>query len=128
MYLKHPGIDSDLVAETIARSRAFFNLPLAQKNKLAWSDKFSNRGYVGVGRERLDDSKLGDLKEAYNIGLELDKWLEENGYFSVESNIVMIAKSHVSCSQEDQDKNLALIEWLEDLEDIDAVYHNMELQ
>ena len=81
MYLKHPGIDSDLVAETIARSRAFFNLPLAQKNKLAWSDKFSNRGYVGVGRERLDDSKLGDLKEAYNIGSESDEWLEENGYF-----------------------------------------------
>ena len=81
MYLKHPGIDSDLIAETIARSRTFFNLPLAEKNKLAWSDKFSNRGYVGVGRERLDDSKPGDLKEAYNIGLELDKWLEGNEYF-----------------------------------------------
>ena len=81
MYLKHPGIDSDLVAETTKRSQKFFNLSLAEKNKLAWSDKFSNRGYVGVGRERLDDLQPGDLKEAYNIGLELDSWLEQDGYF-----------------------------------------------
>ena len=76
MYLKHSGIDSDLVAETTKRSQKFFNLPLAEKNKLAWSDKYSNRGYIGVGRERLDDNKPGDLKEAYNIGLELNRWLE----------------------------------------------------
>ena len=81
MYLKNPGIDSDLVAETFNRSQEFFNLPLAEKNKLAWSDKFSNRGYVGVGRERLNDSKPGDLKEAYNIGLESDRWLEGDRYF-----------------------------------------------
>ena len=95
MYLKHPGIDSDLVAETTKRSRAFFNLPLSEKNKLAWSDEFSNRGYVGVGRERLDDSKPGDLKEAYNIGKEIDptrlntalpslyynRWLERDDRF-----------------------------------------------
>ncbi|VEP11493.1 2OG-Fe(II) oxygenase [Hyella patelloides LEGE 07179] len=70
MYLKHPGIDSDLIARTMMHSRAFFNLPLTEKNKLAWSDEPSNRGYVGVGRERLDESKPGDLKEAYNIGFE----------------------------------------------------------
>ena len=81
MYLKHPGIDSDLVAETFERSQEFFNFPLSEKNKLAWSDESSNRGYVGVGRERLDDSRPGDLKEAYNIGLELDSWLEGDGYF-----------------------------------------------
>ena len=81
MYLKHPGIDSDLITETFKRSRKFFNLTLAEKNKLAWSDKFSNRGYVGVGRERLDDLQPGDLKEAYNIGLELDRWLKEDEYF-----------------------------------------------
>ncbi len=76
MYLKNPGIDSDLITETFKRSQEFFNLTLAEKNKLAWSDKSSNRGYVGVGRERLDDSKPGDLKEAFNIGKEIDPtWL-----------------------------------------------------
>ena len=73
MYLKNPGIDSDLIARTMMHSRAFFNLPLSEKNKLAWSDEFSNRGYVGVGRERLNDSQPGDLKEAYNIGSEFNR-------------------------------------------------------
>ncbi len=54
--------------------------------------------------------------------------LEESSYNCLESNIVMIAKNSVACSKEDLDKNLALIDWLEDLEDIDAVYHNMEHQ
>jgi isopenicillin N synthase-like dioxygenase len=72
MYLKNPGIDSDLITETFERSQEFFNLPLSEKNKLAWSDEFSNRGYIGVGRERLEDSKPGNLKEAFNIGKEID--------------------------------------------------------
>ncbi|MBE9045199.1 isopenicillin N synthase family oxygenase [Pleurocapsales cyanobacterium LEGE 10410] len=111
MYLKNPGIDSDLITETFKRSQEFFNLTLAEKNQLAWSDKFSNRGYVGVGRERLDDSKPGDLKEAFNIGKEIDptrssttqpslscnRWLEEDesfrdtmlDFFSACNNVAM---------------------------------------
>ncbi len=97
MYLKNPGIAPDLIARTMMHSRTFFNLPLSEKNKLAWSDEFSNRGYVGVGRERLNDSKPGDLKEAYNIGSEFNqsnptqlkagaslscnRWLFQNEYF-----------------------------------------------
>ena len=73
MYLKNPGIAPDLIARTMMHSQQFFNLPLSEKNKLAWSDEFSNHGYVGVGRERLNDSKPGDLKEAYNIGSEINQ-------------------------------------------------------
>lgn len=68
MYLKNPGIDSDLIAKTFEYSQKLFDLPLSEKNNLAWSDELSNCGYVGVGREHLDESKPGDLKEAYNIG------------------------------------------------------------
>jgi isopenicillin N synthase-like dioxygenase len=67
MYLKNIGIEEVLITETISRSQQFFNLPLAEKNKLAWSDEFSNSGYVGIERERLDESQPGDLKEAFNI-------------------------------------------------------------
>ena len=89
MYLKNPGIDSDLVAKTFKQSRKLFDLPLSEKNKLAWSDELSNCGYVGVGRERLDESKPGDLKEAYNIGREFNstemsgcnRWIEEDESF-----------------------------------------------
>ncbi|WP_348918289.1 hypothetical protein [Adonisia turfae] len=31
----------------------------------------SNRGYIGIERERLDETKPADLKEAFNIGKEL---------------------------------------------------------
>ena len=54
--------------------------------------------------------------------------LEELSYSCVESNIAMIPKSHIACSSEDQEKNMALVDWLEDIEDIDVVYHNMEVQ
>ncbi|MCH9633163.1 MAG: putative transcriptional regulatory protein [Chlamydiae bacterium] len=53
--------------------------------------------------------------------------LEASTYKCLEANIVMVPKVHITCSKEDQDKNQALIDWLEDLEDIDIVFHNMEL-
>lgn len=44
-----------------------------------------------------------------------------------EGEIAMIPKHLVSCDPETRLANQALIEWLEELEDVDAVYHNMEL-
>lgn len=58
---------------------------------------------------------------------EVKEKLDEQSFISVESTISMIPKNCVSCSEEDKEKNLALISWLEDIEDIDMVYHNMEM-
>ncbi len=44
-----------------------------------------------------------------------------------EASLEMIPKTNVDCSIEDAKANLALIDWLEALEDVDAVYHNMNL-
>lgn len=41
------------------------------------------------------------------------------------AELEMIPKVYVECNAEAAKDNLALIEWLEDLEDVDAVYHNM---
>lgn len=49
------------------------------------------------------------------------------GVNSEEPELVMIPKSYVECSVEVAKDNLALIEWLEELEDVDAVYHNMKI-
>ena len=43
-----------------------------------------------------------------------------------EGQIEMIPKTYVDCDEETAKANLALIEWLEDLDDVDAVYHNMK--
>ena len=39
----------------------------------------------------------------------------------------MIAKNYIDCDAETIKANLALVEWLEALDDVDAVYHNMNL-
>ena len=46
---------------------------------------------------------------------------------SKEAGIEMIPKTLVACSEETQTANFALIEWLEELDDVDAVYHNMDV-
>ncbi|MBW4629621.1 MAG: isopenicillin N synthase family oxygenase [Brasilonema octagenarum HA4186-MV1] len=68
MYLKNTNISNDLIHQVLKQSKNFFDLPLAEKQQLAWSDEFSNQGYVGLERERLNPNNPGDLKEAFNIG------------------------------------------------------------
>lgn len=71
MYLTHHGIPKVAIAETFAQAQHFFSLPLETKQAVAWSSAASNRGYVGIERERLDAAQPGDLKEAFNIGREV---------------------------------------------------------
>lgn len=49
------------------------------------------------------------------------------GFKCDEASLEMIPKSYVDCDAETAKSNLALIEWLEELDDVDAVYHNMNL-
>ncbi|MCP6762975.1 MAG: isopenicillin N synthase family oxygenase [Fischerella sp. CENA71] len=68
IYLQNHGISPNLFKQVLTKSKDFFNLPLELKQQLTWSNEFSNQGYVGIERERLDASKPGDLKEAFNVG------------------------------------------------------------
>lgn len=67
MYLKNFDISQNLIEQVFSTSKHFFNQPIEIKQQSAWSDEFSNQGYVGIERERLNPNKLGDLKEAFNI-------------------------------------------------------------
>lgn len=51
--------------------------------------------------------------------------IEELGIKVDDSSLEMIPKTTLDCSAEDKASNLALVEWLEDLDDVDSVYHNM---
>lgn len=64
-----------------------------------------------------------DPAELFTVKEKLDKL----GLFSTEADIEMIPKNLVACDQETKEANLALIEWLEELDDVNAVYHNMDL-
>lgn len=51
--------------------------------------------------------------------------IEDQGVICEEANLEQIPKSNVDCEGETAKANEALIEWLESLDDVDAVYHNM---
>jgi YebC/PmpR family DNA-binding regulatory protein len=53
--------------------------------------------------------------------------IEGLGFKVDEAELQMIPKALVEVDEETMKSNLALIEWLENLEDVDAVYHNMKL-
>ncbi|CAF24052.1 YebC/PmpR family DNA-binding transcriptional regulator [Candidatus Protochlamydia amoebophila] len=64
-----------------------------------------------------DPSHLYSVKDAIN----------HLGFACEEAELGMIPRTYVECSVETAKDNLALIEWLEELEDVDAVYHNMKI-
>jgi isopenicillin N synthase-like dioxygenase len=83
IYLSGHGIPRSVIHNTFEHSRKFFELPLDVKDKLAWEDPRSNRGYVKVGRERVTQSvdpdeiaalrkKAPDYKESMEIGRDSD--------------------------------------------------------
>lgn len=62
-----------------------------------------------------DPSDLYSVKETLN----------NKGFKTEEASLEMIPKTYVECDVETAKANLALIDWIEQLEDVDAVYHNM---
>ncbi|NHC33644.1 isopenicillin N synthase family dioxygenase [Scytonema millei] len=81
LYIKNPGISTNLIQQLFLHSQQFFNLSSEAKARIAWLDETHNSGYVGIERERLDPSLPGDLKEALNLNLNS---LTQNLEFSAE--------------------------------------------
>ncbi|KAJ3203599.1 hypothetical protein HDU82_006485 [Entophlyctis luteolus] len=81
-YLANHGIPASVIDGMFDLSRRFFALDPAEKERVLWDSPESNRGYVGIGREKLSElDKEGraedikelnrvspDLKEAFDIG------------------------------------------------------------
>jgi YebC/PmpR family DNA-binding regulatory protein len=54
--------------------------------------------------------------------------LIQAGYRCEEAELQMIPKLYIECDAENQKLNLELIDYLEALDDVDAVYHNMKIE
>ncbi|MCH9627316.1 MAG: Transcriptional regulatory protein PmpR [Chlamydiales bacterium] len=81
-----------------------------------------------AGAEDFESVDVGfmittDPAQLYAVKEQLDA----KGFASAEAEITMIPKVLVECDEGTIEANTALIDWLEDLEDVDAVYHNMDL-
>jgi isopenicillin N synthase-like dioxygenase len=70
-YVVNHAVDKDLIAGAFAQSRRFFSLPLADRQALAIERIGGNRGYSGILHEALDPGRGPDMKEAFNVGLEI---------------------------------------------------------
>lgn len=73
LVIRGHGVDDGLIARTRAVSRAFFDLPLAEKQRVARPAKDVTRGYIALDEESLarsrDPEAYGsDLNESLMIG------------------------------------------------------------
>jgi YebC/PmpR family DNA-binding regulatory protein len=104
---------------------------------------FERKGLLSVPKEGVKEDELFLLateqgaedfateEDAYLITTSIETFykvkdaLEKAGHKPTEAELAMVPKSKLEVSTEDADQNIALIEWLENLDDVDAVYHNM---
>ena len=70
-YITGHGIAPATRARLFETAAAFFGAPAPVKEAASFSGTRGNRGYIRLGAERLDPDKPPDVKEAFNIGLEL---------------------------------------------------------
>ncbi|HEX5626370.1 MAG TPA: 2-oxoglutarate and iron-dependent oxygenase domain-containing protein [Saprospiraceae bacterium] len=62
------GIPKELVDGFYAASKSFFSLPLELKRKYEIPGLAGQRGYTSFGKEHAKHSRVGDLKEFFQIG------------------------------------------------------------
>lgn len=70
-YITGHGIAPATIAHVFDTAAQFFTGPAAIKDAVAYSGPAGNRGYIRLGGETLDPGKPPDIKEAFNIGIEL---------------------------------------------------------
>ncbi len=105
---------------------------------------FDRKGVLQVPSNSIEEEKIFNLAieagaedfdvsdEVYLITTapdELAKVKEgiERAGIKCESSLEMIPKTLIQCSKEDEEANKKLLDWLENIDDVDAVFHNMDV-
>lgn len=70
-YVCNHGVPPELREEVFATAARFFESPEEVKRTALYSAASGNRGFIPMKGESLDPTKAPDLKEAFNIGLEM---------------------------------------------------------
>ena len=105
---------------------------------------FDRKGVIQIGKDQGDEEELfmqatdagaDDFDVAEDVFIvvtppemlyEVKDKLEGSGVAAQETSLEMIPKTTVLCDDDTYAANEALIEYLERLDDVDAVFHNME--
>ncbi len=106
---------------------------------------FDRKGQIVVAKGAISEDDLFLLsseagaedfvstEEGYVITTSIEDYvkvkeaIEKRGLKMEEAGLVMVPKTWIEVSDADADLNITLIEWLENLDDVDAVYHNMKV-
>ena len=70
--VRNHGLSDDLTANLYGSVKQFFTLPEATKLNYEIKDLGGQRGYTAKGKEHAKGRSVGDLKEFYHIGQELE--------------------------------------------------------
>ncbi len=85
--------------------------------------------FLAAGEAGADDFEAADeefiVTTPPDTLFQVKEKLDQMGIPVEEAELEMVPKTYVECNEEDAKANLALVEWLEDLDDVDAVFHNM---
>lgn len=105
---------------------------------------FEKRGVIRLSKEGVDENALfeavieggADDLQANDEGFIVFTGVEslngvkealERAHYSLEEvEIREVPKTLIACSDEAKEKNRALMEWIENIDDVDALYHNMK--
>jgi YebC/PmpR family DNA-binding regulatory protein len=74
------------------------------------------------------DEEMYVITTPVDAFLKVKEAIEKAGIKCEEAELAMVPKVWVEVSDENADENITLIEWLENLDDVDAVYHNMKVK
>ncbi|RJS23003.1 isopenicillin N synthase family oxygenase [Corallococcus sp. H22C18031201] len=66
------GIEDGLIRRTYSDVEKFFQLPEDVKSRYAVPERPGQRGFMAFGQEHAKNRKVGDLKEFWHVGRELD--------------------------------------------------------
>ncbi|MCH9019524.1 MAG: isopenicillin N synthase family oxygenase [Proteobacteria bacterium] len=70
-YLTNHGVPQGLIDALFSQSRRFFALPHAEKMRVSMEGSPNHRGYYPIGGENVDPEHTFDIKEGFDIALEL---------------------------------------------------------
>lgn len=147
----HGGVGIIVDAMTDNKNRTASDLRIATNKKggsiaspgsVAFN--FDRKGIVQIGKDQGDEESLFMLAtdagaddfdvtdEAFivvtppELLYEVKEKLEAGGLVVGEASLEMLPKTTVPCDDDTRSANEALIEFLEGLDDVDVVFHNME--
>ena len=148
----HGGVGLIIEAMTDNKNRTASDIRIATNkkggtlaNNGAVSFNFERKGVMRIPKSQAIEDELftsaseagasdfTDTENYYEVITEptelylVKEKLDAEKYTIEETLLEMLPKTFIECDEKTIQSNFALIEWIEELDDVDAIFHNMQL-